>query len=137
MRWRAFWYERRNDETKTDDTEYYGFKTHNTPPTHPLLKDFEDDLFKLVKGMKFKKVKNEFLSNMGKFKDEVRQCNDIILKADKTRNVYTLKKEDYNQLLSNNITKDYHKSDGNHVKNINKETQQHAINLQLGDRLDK
>ena len=85
----------------------------------------------------FKKVKNEFLSNLGKFKDEVRQCNDIILKADKTRNIYTLKKEDYNQLLSNNITKDYHKSDGNHVKNINKETQQHAINLRLGDRLEK
>ena len=96
------------------------------------MNDIEDDLFKLVKGMKFKKVENEFLSNLGKFKDEVRQCNDIILKADKARNIYTLKKEDYNQLLSNNITKDYHKSDGNHVKNINKETQQHAITCSWG-----
>ena len=104
MRWRAFWYDRRNEETELNDTEYYGFKTHNTPPLHPMLKDFEEDLFKLVKSMKFKKVKNEFLSNLRKFKDEVRQCNDITLKADKTRNIYTLKKEDYNQLLSNNIT---------------------------------
>ena len=30
MRWQAFWYERRNDETEADDTEYYGFKTYNT-----------------------------------------------------------------------------------------------------------
>ena len=84
MRWRAFWYDRRDEETEPT-TEYYGFKTHNTPPPHPLLKDFEDDLFKLVKGMKFRKAKNEFLSNLGKFKKEVKKCEDIIVKADKTR----------------------------------------------------
>ena len=63
--------------------------------------------------MIFKKVKSEFLSNIGKFRDEVRKCDDIIVKADKTRNIYTLKKEEYNKLLNNNITKGYHKTDGN------------------------
>ena len=127
MRWRAFWYDRRDEEIEPT-TEYYGFKTHNTPP-HPLLKDFEDDLFKLVKGMKFLKVKNEFLSNLGKFKKEVKKCEDIIVKVEKTRNIYTLEKEDYTKLLNNDITKDYHKSNGDHVTSINKETQQHAIDL--------
>ena len=73
--------------------------------------------------MKFRKVKNEFLSNLGKFKKEVKTCKDIIVKADKTRNIYTLEKVDYTKLLNNNIIKDYHKSDGDHVTSINKETQ--------------
>ena len=76
-------------------------------------------------------VKSEFLSNLGKFKDEVRKCDDIIVKANKTRNIYTLKKEEYNKLLNNNITKGYHKTDGKHIMDINKETQQHAISLRV------
>ena len=92
MRWRAFWYDRRDEETESIPSEHYGFSTFNTPPAHPLLKNFEEDLFKLVKGMTFKKVKNEFRSSLGKFRDNVKKCDDIIVKADKTRNIYTLKK---------------------------------------------
>ena len=61
----------------------------------------------------------------------------FIVKADKTRNIYTLKKEDYNKLLNDNITKDYRKSNSNLVVSINKETKQRATELQLGDRMDK
>ena len=107
------------------------------PPPHPLLKNFEEDLFKLVKNMKFRKVKNEFLTGLDEFKNEVKKCEEIIVKADKTRNIYTLKKNDYHKLLNNNITKDYRKSDSNLVVSINKETQQHATDLQLGDRMEK
>ena len=87
--------------------------------------------------MTFKKVRNEFLSSLGKFRDDVKKCDDIVVKADKTRNIYTLKKQDYNQLLNNNITKDYRKTDDSHIMDINKETRQHAIDLQLGDRMEK
>ena len=126
-----------NYYTLFTEAEHYGFSTFNTPPAHSLLKNFEEDLFKLVKGMTFKKVKNEFLSSLGKLRDDVKKCDDIIVKADKTRNIYTLKKQDYNQLLNNNITKDYRKTDDSHIMDINKETQQYAIDLQLGDRMEK
>ena len=137
MRWRAFWYDRRDEETESNPSEHYGFSTFNTPPAHLLLKNFEEDLFKLVKGMTFKKVKNEFLSSLGKFRNDVKKCDDIIVKVDKTRNIYTLKKQDYNQLLNNNITMDYRKTDDSHIMDINKETQQHAIDLRLEDRMEK
>ena len=52
MRWAAFWYDRTNEESDQNIEENYGFKTYNTPPPNPLLKEFEDDLFKLVKNIK-------------------------------------------------------------------------------------
>ena len=51
---------------------------------NPLLKEFEDNLFKLVKNIKFRKVKNKFLFELSNFKDEVRKNTNIIVKADKT-----------------------------------------------------
>ena len=87
--------------------------------------------------MKFRKVKNEYLTGLDEFKNEVKKCEEIIVKAGKTRNICTLQKEDYNKLLNNNITKDYRKSDSNLVESINKETRQHATELQLGDRMEK
>ena len=87
MRWAAFWFNKRGDINEDSHEETYGFKTYNTPPPHPNLKDFEDDLFKLVKNIKFRKVNNQFLSELCKFKQQVSTCNNIIVKADKTRNM--------------------------------------------------
>ena len=64
MRWAAFWYDRTYEESDQYIEENYGFKTYNTPPPYPLLKESEDDLFKLVKNIKFRKVKNKFLSEL-------------------------------------------------------------------------
>ena len=89
MRWRAFWYDRRDEETGSNSTEHYGFKTHNNPPPHPLLKNFEEDLFKLVKNMKFRKVKNEFLTGLDEFKNEVKNAKRSLSKRTK-HETYTL-----------------------------------------------
>ena len=131
MRWKAFWFDRRDEENDQDMEENYGFKTHNTPPPHPLLKDFEEDLFKLVKNIKFRKVKNQFLSELGKFKKEVKNYKDVIVKADKTRNMYAMDKENYMKLLGENITKVYRKADEDHTKKINRECKEHAIDLKI------
>ena len=105
MRWKAFWFDRRDEENDQDMEENYGFETHNTPPLHSLLKDFEEDLFKLVKNIKFRKVKNQFLSELGKFKKEVKNYKDVIVKADKTRNMYAMDKENYTKLLGRALQK--------------------------------
>ena len=36
MRWKAFWFDRRDEEIDQDIEETYGFKTHNTPPPSPV-----------------------------------------------------------------------------------------------------
>ena len=127
MRWKAFWFDGRDDENDQDMEENYGFKTHDIPPPHPLLKDFKEDLFKLVKNIKFRKVKNQFLSELGKFKKEVKHYKDVIVKAEKTRNMYTMNKENYTKLLGESSTKDYRKADEDHTKKITRECKQHAI----------
>ena len=89
MRWRVFWYDRRNEEVESNPSEHYGFSTFNTPPAHPLLKNFEEDLFKLVKGIIFKKVKNEFLSSLGKFRDDVKNAMTSLSKLKKQETAST------------------------------------------------
>ena len=137
MRWRAFWFDRNEDDNDQPTDERYGFKTPNTPPPHHLLKDFEDDLFAIVKNVKFRNVKNEFLSSIGKFRQEVGKSSDIIVKADKTRNIYTMSKENYTKLLNENITKEYRKSDNSNTANINRQTKLHAESLLIDDRMEK
>ena len=117
--------------------ENYGFKIHNTPPPHPLLKNFEEDLFKLVKNIKFRKVKKQFLSELGKFKKEVNNYKDVIVKGDKTQNMYAMDKENYTKLLGENIAKDYRKADEDHTKKINRECEQHAIDLKIENKMEK
>ena len=48
-----------------------------------------------------------------------------------------MEKEQYEKLLSENITKDYRKADENHTKNINKECKRHAMDLNIENRMEK
>ena len=45
------------------EKETYGFKTNKVPPQFPELKQFEDDLFSLIKEIKFRSSQSETNSN--------------------------------------------------------------------------
>jgi hypothetical protein len=55
--------------------------------------------------------------------------------ADKTRNVYKMDKNEYKDLLNNNITKDNKKVEDSVTKDISKEDKKIAENLEIDDRL--
>ena len=46
--------------------EVYNLKSQNTPPNNRLLDPFETDLFKLIRMVKFKKVRNNFQIELNK-----------------------------------------------------------------------
>ena len=66
----------------------YGFNTTNPAPQLKELKMFQEDLFAMVKNIQFRPVHNNFQSELKETIKDIQQHEDIIVKADKTRNLY-------------------------------------------------
>ena len=62
----------------------------------------------MVCNIKFKSVSSEFESNLSK--DIKRMNEDLLIPADKMNNLYKLAKDNYNKLLTDNVTKSYKKT---------------------------
>ena len=60
MRWRAFFFLKRDEETDGPETkETFGFRTRKCPPRVEELEAFEDDLLRLIENVQFRKTKND------------------------------------------------------------------------------
>ena len=64
MRWKAFFYERKEDCNNTsDDKNSLGFKSRKCPPRIEDLECFETDLLNMIKNIEFKKTYSTFKTN--------------------------------------------------------------------------
>ena len=64
----------------------------------------------LVKNIEFRNINNNFQKNLN---DDIKRINTtekVLVKADKSRDIYQLDKNDYKKYLHENITKTYKKS---------------------------
>ena len=137
LRWKAFFY---LDSCKnTDDVkkDVYNLKSQNTPPNNRRLDSFETDLFKLIKMVKFKKVRNNFQMKLSKDIKEVKTSNYIWVRSDKSKNIYKIKPSKYQEILKSKITNNYKIDYNNTIEQINKDTSNFASRLQIEDRLGK
>ena len=122
MRWKAHFYNERKD-AKENEThtipETYGLKSLNCPPQVRELIQFESDLLDIIKSLKFGKTRSSFQNIL---KDDINTINNtdtILTFADKTSNLYILKKEQYQKMLNNSITTTYKKANDNIHNKIN------------------
>ena len=65
---------------------------------------------------------------------KVGSSNNVLMFADKTRNIYESSPETYHKLLSENITKSYKTGDEELAGDINNELKSITDNLGIGDR---
>lgn len=114
----------------------YGFKTPNSAPPMEELKAFEDDIYKLITSIEFKQVNSEFQNSLKNIIKKVKESPNVIIHSDKTKNMYTIPPAEYKKILTDNITKEYKKSDNNKVNSINKEAAKLAKDLNIADRVD-
>ena len=59
MRWKALFF-----ENESENTFKYGFKTRKCPPQHKDLMEFEDDLQKMISNVQFRRVKNDYKTDL-------------------------------------------------------------------------
>ena len=97
---------------------------------------FEEDLRKLVKNLRFRKVDNKFQRKLAKNLKGIRSSNKTLTAADKMSNIYRLSKVQYSNLLQNAITSKYKKTDKRTATNINKEGIKHAREANVIDRIE-
>ena len=85
MRWKAIYC---NSKTNDDSNERYSLKTLKCPKQVKDLVPFENDLIDMLKVIKFRKVKNQFLTKLKSDIKTVNQSKKTLTFADKTLNMY-------------------------------------------------
>ena len=136
LRWRVFFFNNKEEPEIHDESKKFGFRTSTTPPQNPELADFENDIYRLISNIQFEDVKNSFQSQMNNDIDKLKKSAKVIVRADKTTNLYHVSKDQYNKLMTNNITKEYKKAPLDTKCKIDQETSNIGSELELNDRME-
>ena len=116
----------------------YGFRSQKTPPPNKLLEPFEKDLINVINQIEFRHKRDKFQNLLSKEISEIRNTKDLIIKADKTRNLYKMSPEKYKKLLEENIKKNYKKVNSNdRAERLDEEAKRITDRLQISDRVEK
>ena len=74
---------------------------------------FEEDLANLVSsGLQFSNFRSNFQRKLSQDVKNVKNNECVLVNADKTSSIYQVSKDQYENLLRNNMTKDYKMSPG-------------------------
>mgnify|MGYP006903939448 CR=1 FL=1 len=133
MRWKLYHIQ----NPGVQSTNNFGFKTTISAPVMKDLLAFEEELFAIPKSIQFRQVNCEFQHALKQTCKNIKESKDIIIKGDKSKNLYSLPVAEYEKLIHNNITKDYMKADQIDVSQVNKEAARIAQHLGVQDRVDK
>lgn len=136
MRWKAHFFLKGTAQDSERGNQHYGFKSRASAPPVLELKAFEADLVKLVEDIRFRKVEQQFQTDMENDLKTMKTSGDIIVKADKTKNLYKLSANQYDKLVHDNITKNYKLAPDSQYDVINAEAKAIANDLHLADRMD-
>ena len=115
------------------------FKSVRTPSQNKYLHAFEFDLYDMVRNTEFKRASSEFQSNLSKEIKRINEYRLLFIPTDGTNKLYKLSKENYNKLLTSNITKLYKKTNTAIINNININIEVKCIaeRLHLDDRVEQ
>ena len=137
MRLKAYFYEKERYKDADEKRKMtFGFKSKFNPPPEKNLLDFEKDFIAMICNIKFRKFTNDFQKKMQKDIAMIRKENRIIVKADKTSNMYRVDPGNYRKLLHDNITNGYKITKENVLASINDEAKEIAVDLELDDRIN-
>ena len=93
-------------------------------------------MLKLVQSVEFKSSASKFQCQLSKNKNEIRNCDPLLVSADKTANFYKVTNDRYDKLIDTNINKNYRKASPSLEKAINEEDKQIASELKIYDRVN-
>ena len=97
MRWKAYFYLNPGTISNTKDT--YGFKSTKNPLPVEELKEFENDMLKMIQSIKFKHINSLFLDKRKEVAIKIKNETNLPITADKATNFYKLEPPAYNDLL--------------------------------------
>ena len=133
MRWKAIFFNSRKD---TEIPENYGLKTTKCPEQVKELIQFENDLFQIVKDLKFRNTRSDFQCKLKNDIRFIRGSNKTLTPADKSSNMYRLSKDEYCRLRTNAVTATYKKASNKLKEKVDKAGLKFAKKAGVGDRME-
>ena len=121
----------------TENLKTYGFKTPRSPPMDEDMKPFLDDLFGTIPMIKMRKSNNQFQMDLKKDVQRILKCEEVLVNADKTENIYKMPVNEYEKKLTEEVTKEYKKIDREQLDRVNAEAAMICEKLKIADRVEK
>ena len=144
LRWRAYFYDIRDEEKEKDecttpvnDRGYNIFPSRRSAPKCDRLTPFEDDLWRLVKSVRFRKNRSHYQNQLRRDLDEILKTKKVIVFADKTTNLYGLLPSTYRRLARDNVTKNYKIADEGTLDHINNDAQSIIVDYKIKGKIPK
>ena len=104
MRWKPHFF---LTKTANATSNKWGLPTRNNVPNIPEMKLFEEDFIDMISNVKYRNINDDFLNKIANDMKKVNSSENILIFADKTRNIYETTTETYDKLMMENITKSY------------------------------
>ena len=109
MQWKVLeFYRKLNDNNE----KTFGFKSTKFPPRvlsdlsdTKKLSDFESELTLKINNIEYRNISNGFQKKVNNDINEIKTCNKILVSADKSRNLYKLEKDQYQNSLKKTLIK--------------------------------
>ena len=137
LRWKAYFFDKKDEIEKNERKNNYGFKTPHTPPSNKDISKFEADLIDLIGKIEYKQPNSSFQNKLEKDIETLKKSQKVIVEADKTNNIYLVEPAKYNKLVHENVTQSYAKCTNNEKTDIDKKSAEIAKNLQIEDRVQQ
>ena len=141
MRWKAYFF--LNPEAKTNQAQKktFGLKSNNSPPAIGEMKEFEDNMLRLVSEIKFKESQKQgdFQKKLtSDFKNIIKGSKEMLIKLTKSP-TFTIwsQKNTANYYTTTFSATTYRKIDDKVVMGLEKKSKSIAENLGLDDRIEK
>ena len=100
-------------------------------------KPFLDELFGIIPKIKFGQNINKFQNELKEDITKVKKSEEMLVKGDKTDNIYKVPIEVYEAKVLSELTKDYKKVDRSELDGLNKEAAEICKELDIEDRVMK
>ena len=114
----------------------FELKTSKCPLQIQDMKDFENDLLKLIENIQFRTASDEFSNTLIEDINKIRSSDKLLVSADKTQNYHEITTETYNKILHDNITKTYKNAHPSLPKKINMKAKKIAKHFNIDNKMD-
>ena len=91
----------------------------------------------MVRKIEFRNANNNFQAKLSSDIKRMKSNDNLLIQADKSRNIYLMSKDTYTKHLTETVTKTYKQCSRKKVKNINYNSKLIAQELSIDDRVEK
>ena len=93
-------------------------------------------MYDMIRNVEFTNIRNKFLDHLNRDIESIQSSKNVLVFADKSKNLYELSCENYQKLPHDNIIQTYKKPPKNAKRDIDRKTKSFVKTLKIEDRME-